>query len=99
MSGGSAPEGGNHKARIKVGHWKVQEVNKQGCTVVLGSEEKCAHMRQAAAHLLNAPTVSPPCRTPRRTSPHRILLHCASPSYIFQFSAHIQKLRYQNAWP
>lgn len=91
MRGGSAPEGGNHKAGIKVEHQKVQEVDKQGCTVVLGSEEKCAHMRQAAAHLLNASTVSPPCRPPCRTSPHRILLRCASPSYVFQFFTHTHK--------
>ena len=86
MRGGSVPERGNHKAGIKVEHWKVQEVNKQGCTVVLSLEEKRACTRQAVAHLLNASTVSPPCRTPCRTSPHRILLHCASPSYVFQFS-------------
>lgn len=86
MRGGSAPEGGNHKAGINVEHQKVQEVDKQGCSVVLGSEEKCAHMRQAAAHLLNASTVSPPCRPSCRMSPHGILLHCASPSYVFQFS-------------
>lgn len=81
MRGASAPEGGNHKVRSKIEYWKVQEVNKQGCTVALGSEENCAHLKQAAAHLLNVSTDSPPCRTP-----HRILLHCVSPSYVFQFS-------------
>lgn len=52
-------------------------VNKQGWTVVLGSEETWGRV---AAQLPNASTAAPPWRTPCTTSPHRILPHCASPS-------------------
>lgn len=48
--------------------------------------EVCLHEASCSTHLLNASTVPPPCRTLHRTSPHGILLRCARPSYVFQFS-------------
>lgn len=64
-----APERDNHRAKIMVEHWRVQgEVNEQGCTVILDTEEKRARQRLPAAYLLiNCLTSSPTrCRTPSR---------------------------------